>query len=101
MSQDFAAQVKAWANLEPYNAGNLSNREILEDTVTSMVTVLSLLRPYVVHKAPPIDIGLLTELVATTQTNVRWLKTILERSPKQKPVAHGKPKVKMEEVLPY
>lgn len=92
----FENKAKAWQDLEPLKGVTLSNREILNDTVMSMCTLLDTLRPYVVHKAPQISVGLLTEAVATLQTNVRWLKVIVERhKPQQrKPVTE-------EEILPY
>lgn len=98
---DFERSVKAWQQLDAFNLGNLSNREVLEDTVRSMCMQIDMLRPHIIHGGPPISAGLLTELAGSMSANVRWLKGILARTTKPKPVAHGAPKVKMEDVLPY
>lgn len=99
-NQKFEAAMKAWNELEPMNLGNLTNRDVLKDSVLSLCTTLAVIRPYLVHNAPPITASTLTEVAASLQANIRWMRGILERSPEPKPKAHGKP-VTMEQVLPY
>lgn len=95
--KQFQSAMKSWENLTPMPRCNLSNREILKDTTLSICTLVDCLKPYLKYGARPIPPMLLAEAVGQLQSNVRWLKVILERhKPQPKPV-----KVTMEEVLPY